>query len=54
MKEFVRIRFKDGQSVDDFSMCITGLANNINVLGGKVMKAEIVKKILHVAPEPLE
>jgi hypothetical protein len=53
-KEFTEIQFKDGESIDDFSMCITGLANNIAVLGGSISEGEIVKKILHVAPEPLE
>jgi hypothetical protein len=53
-KEFDHIRFKDGESVDDFSMLLTGLANNIAVLGGKITEPEIVKKMLHVAPELLE
>jgi hypothetical protein len=54
MKEFVEIRFKEGESVSDFSMRITGLTNNITILGGNITEAEIIKKILHVAPEPLE
>jgi hypothetical protein len=53
-KEFDRIRFKDGESVNDFSMHLTGLTNNIVVLGGKITKPEIVKKLLHVALEALE
>jgi hypothetical protein len=53
-KEFDHIWFKDEESVDDFSMRLTGLANNIAVLGGKITEAEIVKKLLHVALEPLE
>jgi hypothetical protein len=33
----------------------TGLTNNITVLDGKIIEPEIVKKkMLHVAPEPLE
>jgi hypothetical protein len=35
-------------------MRLTGLANNIAVLGGKITEAEIVKKMLHVASEPLK
>jgi hypothetical protein len=35
-KEFNHIQFKDGESIDDFSMRLTGLANNIAVLGGKI------------------
>jgi hypothetical protein len=53
-KEFDEICFKEGETVHDFSMCITGLANNITVLGGTITKAEIVMKTLHVALEPLE
>jgi hypothetical protein len=53
-KEFDEICFKEGEIVDDFSMRITGLANNIMILGGTITEAEIVKKILHVAPESLE
>jgi hypothetical protein len=40
--------------VDDFSMCLTRLVNNITVLGGKITETEIVKKMLHVVPAPLE
>jgi hypothetical protein len=53
-KDFNNIRFKDGESVDNFSMHLTGLANNIAVLGGKISEPEIVKKMLHAAPKPLE
>jgi hypothetical protein len=35
-------------------MRITGLTNNITILGGKVTEVEIIQKILHVAPEPLK
>jgi hypothetical protein len=53
-KEFDHIWFKDGESIDDFSIRLTGLANNIAMLGGKITEPEIVKKMLHVPPEPLE
>jgi hypothetical protein len=53
-KEFDSIRFKDGETVDDFSMRLAGLANNIAILGGKVTEGDIVRKMLHVVPEPLE
>jgi hypothetical protein len=53
-KEFDHIQFKDGESVDDFLMHLTGLANNIMVLGGKITEPEIMKKMLHVAPKPLD
>jgi hypothetical protein len=35
-------------------MRITALTNNITVLGGMIIEAEIVKKIMPVAPKPLE
>ena len=43
-KELSEIRFKDGKSIDDFSMQITGLANSIITLGGSISETEIVKK----------
>ena len=48
------IHFKDGESVDDFSMRITGLANSITTLGGSISETEIVKKMLQVVPDHLE
>jgi hypothetical protein len=53
-KDFDNIQFKDKESVNDFSMRLTGLTNSIAVLGEKITGLEIVKKMLHVAPEPLE
>jgi hypothetical protein len=53
-KEFDSIRFKDRETVDDFSMHLAGLTNNIAVLGGKVTEGDIVRKMLHVVSEPLE
>jgi hypothetical protein len=53
-KKFDEICFKEGETMDDFSMHITGLANNITVLGGTITEVEIVQKIQHVAPKPLE
>ena len=35
-KEFSEIRFKDGESVNDYSMRIMGLANSITTLGGSI------------------
>jgi hypothetical protein len=35
-------------------MCLTKLANNITVLGGTIMEGKINKKMLHMAPKPLE
>ena len=53
-KELSKIRFQDGESVDDFSMRITGLANSITTLGESISETEIVKKMLQVVPDHLE
>ena len=50
-KELLEIRFKDGESIDDFSIRITGLANSITTLGGSISETEIVKKMLQVVPD---
>ena len=42
-KELSEIRFKDGESVDDFSMRIMGLAKSITTLGGSISETEIVQ-----------
>ena len=52
-KELSEIRFKDDESVDDFSMRITGLANSITTLGGSISETEIMKKMLQVVPDHL-
>ena len=52
-QEFTAIAFQDGKTVDDFSMRITGLANNIRVLGEPIFDTEVVKKLLQVVPDRL-
>ncbi|WVZ93228.1 hypothetical protein U9M48_039226 [Paspalum notatum var. saurae] len=54
LKEFGEITFRDGELVDDFALRITGLANNIRTLGGKVDDTDVVKKMIQVAPPHLE
>ena len=53
-KELSNIRFKDGETVNDFLMRITGLPNSITTLGGSISETEIVKKMLQVVPDHLE
>ena len=50
----MEIRFKDGESVDDFSMRITGITNSITTLDGSISETQIVKKMLQVVPDHLE
>lgn len=48
--EFETIRFKDGETVDDFAMRLTGLVNNLNILGDKIDDERVVRKFLRVVP----
>nr|AAM01114.1 Putative retroelement [Oryza sativa Japonica Group]AAN04951.1 Putative retroelement [Oryza sativa Japonica Group]AAP52934.1 retrotransposon protein, putative, Ty1-copia subclass [Oryza sativa Japonica Group] len=49
-KEFELIRMKEGESVDDFAMRLTGLVNNIHTLGAMMEEEMVVKKFLRVVP----
>nr|ABA97665.1 retrotransposon protein, putative, Ty1-copia subclass [Oryza sativa Japonica Group] len=53
-REFADMCFKDGESVDDFSLRLCGPANNLHTLGDEITEAEVVKKLLHVVPENLQ
>jgi uncharacterized membrane protein YgcG len=53
-REFDALTWKDGESVEDFSMHITGLANNLRTLGVDITNATIVHKMLDIVPEHLE
>lgn len=53
-REFGDILFKDGETVDDFSMRIGVLANNLRTLGDNITEAEVVQKLLQVVPEHLQ
>jgi hypothetical protein len=49
-QEFTEIKFKLGESVEDFSLHIMALVNGLWVLADK----EVVKKMLHSVPEKME
>ena len=53
-KELSEIHFKNGESIDDISMRITGLDNSNTTLGGSINETKIVKKMLQVVPDHLE
>jgi hypothetical protein len=53
-REFADIEFKEGESVDEFSLQMTTLADNLRTLGDEVTEAEVVKKLLQVVPDSLE
>ena len=45
-RDFNSIAFKPGESVDDFVVRLTTLADNLRTLGDGITDAELVKKIL--------
>jgi cell fate (sporulation/competence/biofilm development) regulator YlbF (YheA/YmcA/DUF963 family) len=50
MEEFQNIKFKEGETIDDFGMRITNLVGNLKALGEKIEDVRVVKKFLRVAP----
>lgn len=50
LQEFENIKFKDGESVEDFGMRITNLVGNLRALGEIVEDIRVVKKFLRVVP----
>jgi hypothetical protein len=53
-REFSDLQFKPGKCVEDFSLCVTALANQLCALGDKVSEKEEIKKLLHSVPDHLE
>jgi hypothetical protein len=53
-QEFVEIRFKPGEGVEDFSLRVTVLVNELDILDDEVTDKEVIKKMLHFIPEKLE
>jgi hypothetical protein len=53
-KEFNELRFKAGEGVEDFSLRLNMLANQLHVLGEDVSEKYVVKRLLHSVPENLE
>ncbi|XP_066323493.1 uncharacterized protein [Miscanthus floridulus] len=52
-QEFGNLSFKEGESINEFGICITALATNLCSLGDNIIDTEVVKKLLLVAPERL-
>jgi hypothetical protein len=49
-----QIRFKSSECVEDFSVRITSLVNELRVLGDEITNKEVVKKMLHLVPKKFE
>ena len=52
-REFAALVWKDGETAEDFAVRLTGLANNLRILGDNITEAEVVRKMLQVVPEDL-
>jgi hypothetical protein len=52
-RNFANLTFKEGESVTNFSVCITVLATNIRTLGDHISDIKVVKKLLQVVPKSL-
>jgi len=50
MQEFENIKFKEGESIDDFGMRINNLVGNLRALGETMEDTRVVKKFLRVVP----
>ncbi|WVZ54781.1 hypothetical protein U9M48_005530 [Paspalum notatum var. saurae] len=53
-KEFNELKFKAGEGVEDFSLRLNTLANQLRVLGEDISEKEVVKRLPHSMPESLE
>jgi hypothetical protein len=53
-REFSDIAFKTGESVEDFSLLLSGVVSELCVLGDNVPDKEVIKWLLHVVPDKLE
>jgi hypothetical protein len=53
-QEFAKIMFKPGEGVEDFSLHISTLANELHILSDDITDEEVVKKMLHYVSEKLE
>jgi hypothetical protein len=51
--EFESIRFKEGESIDDFTMRPGSLVAALATLGEEIKEQQVVQKLLHVIPKHL-
>jgi uncharacterized protein (UPF0248 family) len=53
-QDFAKIRFKPSESIEDFSIRITSIINELRVLVDEITNKEVVKKMLHSVPKKPE
>jgi hypothetical protein len=51
--EFESIRFKEGETVDDFTMRLGSLVAELGTLGKVIREQQVVQKLLRVVPKHL-
>jgi hypothetical protein len=51
--EFESIRFKEGETVDNFTMHLGSLVAELNTLGEVIKEQQVVHKLLRVVPKHL-
>jgi hypothetical protein len=51
--EFESFRFKEGETVDDFTMRLGSLAAELGTLGEVIKEQQVVQKLLRVIPKHL-
>jgi hypothetical protein len=51
--EFESIRFKEGETVNDFTMCLGSLVAKLDTLGEVIKEQQVVQKLLPVVPKHL-
>lgn len=49
-KEYENIVFREGEKVDDFSMRLTRLVNQLRILGDSKSSQKVVEKVLRAIP----
>ncbi|KAL6602903.1 hypothetical protein ACP70R_043264 [Stipagrostis hirtigluma subsp. patula] len=54
LKEFENVAFRDGESVDEFVLRISGLVGSLRELGEEMKDSRVVRKILRVLPKRLK
>jgi hypothetical protein len=51
--EFESIRFKEGETIDDFTMRLSSLVAELDTLGEVIKEQQVVQKLLRVIPKHL-
>jgi hypothetical protein len=51
--EFESIRFKEGEVINDFTMCLGSLVIALGTLGEEIKEQQVVQKLLRVIPKHL-